>query len=44
MDELELNPDRPFSLFEGLAGLICLFLDLIDLKDGVEPRFPCFEF
>ena len=44
LDELELRPDRPFSLYEGLAGLLCLLLDLVDLKQGVEPRFPCFEF
>ena len=34
-------PDRPFSLYEGVSGLIML---LNDLKDPDQSRFPCFEY
>jgi hypothetical protein len=43
IDELENMPDRPYSLYEGLAGLVCFLLDLVGQKDGVQPRFPCYE-
>lgn len=32
--------DRPYSLFEGLAGTACLFLDMARPEDA---RFPCYE-
>lgn len=34
-------PDRPYSLYEGLAGLAAL---LLDLYNPDKSRFPCFEF
>ncbi|PFH34655.1 lanthionine synthetase C family protein [Besnoitia besnoiti] len=34
-------PDSPFSLFEGLAGAMCLLVDL--LKDPLKSAFPFFE-
>ena len=37
----EGKEDRPFSLFEGMAGLSLLLLDLQDPENAV---FPCFEF
>eukprot|EP00697_Spironema_sp_BW2_P002059 gnl/Spiro4/12767_TR6766_c0_g1_i1.p1 gnl/Spiro4/12767_TR6766_c0_g1~~gnl/Spiro4/12767_TR6766_c0_g1_i1.p1 ORF type:complete len:207 (+),score=12.25 gnl/Spiro4/12767_TR6766_c0_g1_i1:458-1078(+) len=36
------TPDAPFSLFEGEAGNLCFFLDL--LSDPQSARFPCFDF
>jgi hypothetical protein len=42
-DELEKIPDRPYSLFEGLAGLVCFLLDLVGQKDGAQSHFPCYE-
>jgi len=33
-------PDHPYSLYEGVSGLIML---LHDLKDPDNSRFPCFE-
>lgn len=40
-DALAPIPDRPYSLFEGMAGLVTLLLDLQDPKNAM---FPCFEF
>ena len=34
-------PDRPCSLYEGIAGLACLLISLADPKQGC---FPCYEF
>jgi len=34
------NPDRPYSLFEGVAGTACF---LADLQDPENARFPLFE-
>lgn len=34
-------PDHPFSLFEGLAGGLCLLADLSG--DAEQARFPFFE-
>jgi len=34
-------PDRPYFLFEGMAGLATL---LLDLQDPENSMFPCFEF
>ena len=46
--DLERIPDRPYSLYEGLGGLICLLLNLIERDDDAGPRvdgqFPCFAF
>mmetsp|Transcript_29806 Transcript_29806/g.86483 ORF Transcript_29806/g.86483 Transcript_29806/m.86483 type:complete len:395 (+) Transcript_29806:1-1185(+) len=38
--------DRPFSLFEGLAGAVCFWADLLHAMAGHEDdvRFPCYEF
>ena len=40
-DALAPIPDRPYSLFEGMAGLVAL---LLDLQDPENAMFPCFEF
>ena len=40
-DVLWLEPDEPYSLYEGMAGLAAL---LIDLQHADEARFPLFEF
>lgn len=32
------TPDSPYSLFEGLAGAICLYADLAD--DAKQAEFP----
>eukprot|EP00933_Yihiella_yeosuensis_P076560 TRINITY_DN86397_c0_g1_i1.p1 TRINITY_DN86397_c0_g1~~TRINITY_DN86397_c0_g1_i1.p1 ORF type:complete len:403 (+),score=63.61 TRINITY_DN86397_c0_g1_i1:41-1249(+) len=51
--EEELLPlaDRPHSLFEGLAGAMCFWTELIYVacddagrQSGVKPYFPCYEF
>ena len=41
LDALAPIPDRPYSLFEGMAGLVTL---LLDLQDPEKAMFPCFEF
>ena len=40
-NELELLPDRPYSLYEGCAGLSMLVLDLMSPNDA---KFPCYEY
>jgi Lanthionine synthetase C-like protein len=40
LPELELQPDRPYSTFEGLAGLSLL---LLDLADPASAKFPLYE-
>ena len=40
-DALAPIPDRPYSLFEGMAGLVTL---LLDLQNPENAMFPCFEF
>jgi hypothetical protein len=35
------TPDSPFSLFEGQAGLLSLYYDLI--HGPMQSRFPCVE-
>mgnify|MGYP000632454860 CR=1 FL=1 len=44
LEELESIPDRPYSLYEGLGGLCCLLLGLVEEGKGVNSKFPCFEF
>ena len=49
LDELEGIPDRPFSLFEGVGGLVCFLLQCASMLDGNETeesltRFPLYEF
>ena len=34
VDSLKNSPDRPFSLYEGLAGAVCLLSDVIALSEG----------
>ena len=36
------TPDTPFSLFEGLAGTVCLILDLIQPDQAEFPLIPTF--
>jgi len=42
LQELESIPDRPYSLFEGVAGFACLLVDLL-LPDDKSCGFPCYE-
>lgn len=43
LSELETTPDRPFSLFEGVTGLSCLLLALLEGGKGPNSKFPLFE-
>jgi len=36
------TPDRPFSLYEGISGMACLYMDLLR-NEPKEGKFPCFE-
>lgn len=40
LEELELVPDHPYSLYEGLAGMATLMLDMLDPENA---RFPFYE-
>ncbi|KAL7495214.1 hypothetical protein ACHAWT_006933 [Skeletonema menzelii] len=42
-DELKAVPDRPCSLYEGMAGLSCLLLALIEGGRGPSSKFPLYE-
>lgn len=42
LHELEFIPDRPYSLYEGVAGFACLLVDLL-LPDDKNCGFPCYE-
>jgi lantibiotic modifying enzyme len=42
-DELEAIPDRPYSLYEGLSGLVCFLLALTDDDSSAPVRFPLYE-
>mmetsp|Transcript_2972 Transcript_2972/g.4336 ORF Transcript_2972/g.4336 Transcript_2972/m.4336 type:complete len:461 (-) Transcript_2972:528-1910(-) len=42
-DELKPIPDRPFSLYEGMAGLSCLLLALVEGGEGPSSKFPLYE-
>ena len=42
-DELKSLPDRPCSLYEGMAGLSCLLLALIEGRRGPSSKFPLYE-
>ena len=44
LDELKSVPDRPYSLYEGLAGLVCLLISLVDHNKEKRSALPCFEF
>jgi len=39
-DQPHRSPDRPYSLFEGLAGTIYFLVDMLDVDNA---RFPCYE-
>lgn len=39
-DELYCVPDHPYSMYEGISGLIIL---LHDLKDPINAHLPCYE-
>jgi len=41
LEELRERPDRPYSLYEGLAGFVAL---LIDLQHPESSCFPCYEY
>ena len=36
-------PDRPFSLYEGLAGTVCFLVDLLDLEKAQFPFMDVFD-
>jgi membrane transport protein XK len=36
------TPDRPYSLFEGLAGTVCFIVDLLEPSKSEYPLFPVF--
>jgi membrane transport protein XK len=36
------TPDRPFSLFEGLAGTVCFAIDLLEPINAEYPLIPVF--
>lgn len=45
----DLTPlaDRPYSLFEGLAGAVCFWTDVLHVSSAPHPRdicWPCYEF
>ncbi|XP_075255924.1 glutathione S-transferase LANCL1-like [Convolutriloba macropyga] len=40
-DKPHRSADRPFSLFEGLAGTMYFLIDMLDHENA---RFPCYEF
>lgn len=42
-DELKSIPDRPYSLYEGIAGLCCLLLALVEGGEGPNSKFPLYE-
>ncbi len=42
-DTLKYQPDRPWSLYEGMTGLSCLLLALIEGGRGQGSMFPLFE-
>lgn len=42
-NELKYVPDRPFSLYEGMAGLCCLLLALVEGGEGPSSKFPLYE-
>ena len=42
-DELKYKPDRPWSLYEGMTGLSCLLLALIEGGRGLGSMFPLYE-
>jgi lantibiotic modifying enzyme len=43
LNELKHVPDRPFSLYEGIAGLACYLLDCCDRGTG-KSAFPLYEY
>lgn len=45
--ELTRMAERPFSLFEGLAGAVCFWVDVLHASTSTaasDVRFPCYEF
>jgi membrane transport protein XK len=36
------TPDRPFSLFEGLAGTVCFAIEILDPHNSEYPLMPVF--
>jgi lantibiotic modifying enzyme len=43
-EELEPVPDRPYSLFEGLGGFVCLLLECSAGSSSERTRFPLYEY
>ena len=37
------TPDRPFSLYEGLAGTVCFLVDLLEPKTAQFPFMDVFD-
>eukprot|EP00929_Paragymnodinium_shiwhaense_P042432 TRINITY_DN21961_c0_g1_i3.p1 TRINITY_DN21961_c0_g1~~TRINITY_DN21961_c0_g1_i3.p1 ORF type:complete len:384 (+),score=54.36 TRINITY_DN21961_c0_g1_i3:94-1245(+) len=46
LEDLASNADRPFSLFEGMAGALVFWHDVLTAPSRLEEagRFPCYEF
>jgi len=43
LEKLVKTPDSPYSLFEGIAGAVYFYHDLLLLGEGYTPAFPTFE-
>ena len=43
-DELQPLADRPYSLFEGLAGALCFWAAVLKAAKGKKVSFPCYDF
>lgn len=37
------TPDRPFSLYEGIAGTVCFLIDLLDPENAAFPFMDVFS-
>jgi len=43
-EELLPEADRPYSLFEGLAGAVCFWAATLKAARGTKVSFPCYDF
>ena len=48
VDSLKHTPDRPYSLYEGLAGAVCLLSDILAISKSIikvgDIKFPAYQF